>query len=131
MSDPRDLSDRYNTQLSPEEEAAYMKWAKENNRLEDSYDYDMRGAFRKGITADPNGHFPDTFKKPNHPTFSDQSQYHGVDGMVGGSWLRQGEQDAFQPGPANLHWRPLERLQNYFTDREPNAVLLPPRMPLS
>lgn len=124
--DPRDLSHQYNTQLKPEEEANFLQWAKKNGRLGDVYDYDLRGAFRKGLTADPRGHLPDTFKKPNHPTFSDQSQYNGVDGMFGGSWSRQGEQDAFAPGPANLHWRPLENLQNYFRDREPNGVLLPP-----
>jgi hypothetical protein len=126
MADPRDLSEHFNTQLDPDREAAFQKWATENNRLRDMYDYDMRGAWSQGLTGDGRGHFPDTFKKPNHPTFSDQSQYHGRDGMLGGQWSQQDGRDHFLPGPANLHWQSLEELQDYFRRVEPNGVLLPP-----
>ena len=125
MADPKDLSDMYNTPLPAEAEAKYQKWATDNNRTGDAYDYDMRGAWAKGLTGDGRGHFPDTFKKPNHPTFSDQSQYHGTDGMFGGRWSQADGKDQFEPGPANTHWRPLSQLQNYFKDVEPNGVLLP------
>jgi len=97
-----DYTDRYNTNLSPAEEAAYQTWAKKNRREKDTFDYDMRGAWKARIEASDNGHFPDTYKKPNHPTFSNESQYHGVDGEQGGSW--NGE--VFTPGPTNdKYWR--------------------------
>lgn len=83
------------------------------------------------IFNDARGHFPDTYKKPNHPTFSNQSQYNGQDGMYGGTWGKEGEQHTFTPGPANTHWRPLSRLQEYFKNEEPEAILYPPRQPLS
>ncbi len=42
------------------------------------------------MTPSENGHWPDTFKKPNHPTFSVESQYaKGPDAAKAGRW--QGE----------------------------------------
>ena len=70
-----DYSDRYNTKLSPEDEERYQKWAKDNHRENDTWDYDMRGAWKAGVVQSENGHFPDTYKKPNHPTMSDESIY--------------------------------------------------------
>src|SRR5690242_7452603 len=84
--DPNDFSGRYNTQLTPAEEQQFQQWAQASGRANDTYDYDLRGAWKSGAATAPNGHLPDTFKKPNHPTFSDQSQYHGIDGYQGGSW---------------------------------------------
>ncbi|HXK19672.1 MAG TPA: hypothetical protein VNG33_17800, partial [Polyangiaceae bacterium] len=44
-------------------------------------DYDYQAAERAGVKPDPaTGHMPDTFKKPNHMTFSNESQYSGKDG---------------------------------------------------
>ncbi len=122
--DPLDFSNRYNTQLSPAEEQQFQAWAAANNRLRDTYDYDLRGAFKSGAATAPNGHLPDTYKKPNHPTFSDQSQYHGVDGYQGGTWGGgDGRPDTFTPGATNM--LPPGALQRYFQQREPTAQLLP------
>lgn len=82
-----DMTDQYNTPLDDEEERRYHDWAAQNHREGDSFDYDMRGAWKQGERGDPQtGHFPDTYKKPNHPTFSDQSRYHGAGGRMGGRW---------------------------------------------
>jgi len=43
---------------------------------------------------DKDNHGVDTWKKPNHPTFSNQSKYHGVDGFYGGNWNPDG---GYQP----------------------------------
>jgi hypothetical protein len=85
MAEEIDMTDQYNTKLSDEDEAKYQQWAKDNKREKDTYDYDMRGAWKEGITADPSGHFPDTYKKPNHPTFSHESQY-ATPENPGGHW---------------------------------------------
>ena len=87
VDDEEDMTDQYNTQLDPEEEQRYHDWAAQNHREGDTYDYDMRGAWKQGIEGDPRtGHYPDTYKKPNHPTFSDESQYDGSGGRRGGHW---------------------------------------------
>lgn len=118
-----DLSDQYNTKLSPADEAAYQSWAAKNNRTSDTYDYDMRGAWKDGAGQADNGHFPDTYKKPNHPTFSDQSQYSGKDGNVGGTWSKNGDQDVFTPSATNLQHTDPADLQNYFKKVEPDSKL--------
>jgi hypothetical protein len=40
-------------------------------------DYDYAAAEKAGVQPDERGHMPDTFKLPNHITFSDESMYHG------------------------------------------------------
>jgi hypothetical protein len=124
--DPLDFSDQYNTQLSPQDEAAYQAWAQQNNRARDVYDYDVRGWWKSGAAIDDRNHGTDQFKKPNHPTFSDESQYHGVNGMQGGHWNQQpdGSFD-FTPGGTNMYTTP--QLQNYFKRVEPgNELNVPP-----
>lgn len=126
-SDPRDFSNQYNTELSDEDEKGYQKWAKEKGRTKDDYDYDMRGAWKEGVQQSENGHFPDTYKKPNHPTFSDESKYHGKDGNEGGKWAKKdGDKYTFTPGKTNMkHWK-ADELRGYFSEREPgNEVVLP------
>lgn len=88
------------TQLSPEEENQFMAWAGEMRLAgkihpqDDFSDYDMRGYWKetggKG-TADKDSHFPDTYKRPNHPTFSVESKYaqgkyKAKYGSMAGSW---------------------------------------------
>ena len=66
---------QYNTRLPEKEEIEFLQWARKNNLLKDLYDYDLRGAWKAGETPDKNGHLPDKWKKPNHPTFSNESIY--------------------------------------------------------
>jgi hypothetical protein len=119
-----DMSNQYNTQLTPEQEAAFQK----TPHAKDVFDYDARGEFLAGADRNnPTGHGQDTFKKPNHPTFSSGSKYHGVDGHVGGEWtdLKDGSWQ-FAPSQTNLQMNSPEFLQNYFKDREQgNRLVLP------
>jgi hypothetical protein len=59
----------------------------------------LRGAYKAGLKPDPtSGHWPDTFKKPNHPTFSDQSMYAtGENKAKAGRW----EGEKFIPSSAS------------------------------
>lgn len=67
---------QFDTKLSPQDEQSFQAWKAKYAPNDSGADYDLRGAFKSGLTPDPQtGHWPDTFKKPNHPTFSDQSQY--------------------------------------------------------
>lgn len=66
----------YDTQLTGNEEADFYKWKQQYAPNDSGLDYDLRGAFKAGIKPNPKtGHWPDTYKKPNHPTFSVESKY--------------------------------------------------------
>lgn len=130
MTDPLNFSNKYNTVLSKQDEDKFIKWATKNNKLNDVEDYDIRGAWKamqKGeMSPDERGHLGDLFKKPNHPTFSDQSIYHGVDNYLGGSWASNGQGGyVFKPSPTSL-WNP-EKLQEYFKKYEPSSILVLPK----
>lgn len=127
---------RYNTELRKEDEAKYQQWvadrSKSDNRdrSKDEIDYDMRGAWKSGAATAENGHYPDTYKKPNHPTFSDQSQYHGAkdDSGVeqrGGRWVadEKGNPVAFEQSSTNAkHW-PDWAIRDYLDKVEPGVKL--------
>lgn len=132
---------RFNTELTPEETFNYHVWLDEESKArgrdlkEDATDYDMQGAWKDGSrgNAAKNGHFTDTFKKPNHPTFSDQSQYHGTpddhhgDTWQGGQWYEDGGVDHYTPSKKMLDTTtPAEFLRGYMRDREPDAKLVLP-----
>jgi hypothetical protein len=70
------VSDPYETPLSRFEEGEFQKWKQKYAPNDSGFDYDLRGAFKAGVTPDPaTGKWPDTFKKPSNPTFSAGSQY--------------------------------------------------------
>jgi hypothetical protein len=125
--EPPDMSGQYNTPLSPDEEARFQAWAASIGHAGDTREYDLRGAFKSGVTAGADGHFPDTYKKPNHPTFSSESQY-SVPEAPGGTWSggQNGEPWKFTPSEQNLRMRSPAQLQRYFREREPaNQLDLP------
>lgn len=115
-------TEQYNTQLTPQQEEMYQVWrsklptypaapmGRPGSGLQYEDDYDLRGAFLQNLQAvmsqaDGKPHMGDQFKKPNHPSFSDQSQYSVGPTMYGGSW--QGEQ--FTPAPINQLYQALMR----------------------
>lgn len=80
------IFDVYNTPLNPLEELAFNIMKSQSPFANDSgYDYDYRGYYKQYGTLMPidengnftdNGHLTDTYKKPNHPTFSIYSKYY-------------------------------------------------------
>jgi hypothetical protein len=94
---------RFNTALSPQEESKFREWKAKYAPHDSGDDYDLRGAFKAGLEPDPKtGHWPDTFKKPNHTTFSDQSQYAKIMPERAGRWdgdtyVRPAAQPTTQP----------------------------------
>lgn len=126
MDSNADFSELYNTPLSQGQESAFLDWARKNGKLADLADYDLRGAWAAGVAKDERGHLPDTFKKPNHPTFSTESQYHGVNGAQGGTWAKDGGKWVFQASPFNVEMRGKEGMRQYFQQVEPgNALVFP------
>jgi hypothetical protein len=122
------LADPFDTRLSPEEAERYSRWVQETSQKMnrdvsmDNEDYDLRGLYKAQGGFGENGHAPDTFKKPNHPTFSDQSQYHS-DSLQGGHWDQVEGRDRFTPGPTNLKYYSPDQLREYFKRAEPDVIL--------
>jgi hypothetical protein len=131
LSDPKagldiyDYSSRYNRALTPQDEQRFQEWATTNNRQNDAYDYDIRGFWKDNGQFSGNGHGSDLYKKPNHPTFSDQSIYHGADGAEGGTW----GDGTFTPSDHNLQMFSPGGLKRYFDQREPGYRLVLPDKP--
>jgi len=78
---------KYDTKLTPAQEAKYKLAATKAGRINDTANYDLRGAWLdnpKSITS--TGHLTDKFKKPNHPTFSNDSKY-STSSNPGGTWV--------------------------------------------
>ncbi len=77
----------YDTKLSKEDEEKFSSWKKTYAPKDSGEDYDLRGAYKSGLKPDKKtGHWPDTYKKPNHPTFSNQSIYAKDAPDKAGSW---------------------------------------------
>jgi hypothetical protein len=127
---PSDMTGKFNTPLTKPDEAAFQAWLRANKREGDLRDYDMRGAWKENAKQANNGHFPDEFKKPNHPTFSDESKYNRVSGFKGGSWAGDDKRGwEFRASEDNLRNMTPAELQQYFKQVEPDARLVIPKPP--
>ena len=125
-----DYSDQYNTPIPEAKAQAYASWLAYASKTQhrdvglDMYDYDIQGAWLAGEAQDY-GHMTDRFKKPNHPTFSNQSQYHKTSGCTGGVWLKTNGKDLYAVFKDNMLTK--AELAAYFRQVEPDAILLDPR----
>jgi hypothetical protein len=77
----------YDTQLSEEEEREFQRWKAKYAPNDSGADYDLRGAFKAGMKPGDDGHWDDEYKKPNHPTFSDESIYASERPDLAGHWV--------------------------------------------
>lgn len=86
------------TMTDPKDESAFQAWKKKYAHPQDNgEDYDLRGAWKAGLKPGSDGHWPDTFKRPNHPTFSNESKYANNEGAKPGRW--EGEEFIPYAGP--------------------------------
>ena len=76
---------------------------------------------RVEVFSGANGHAGDTYKKPNHMTFSNQSKYDGSEGIKGGKWSVRGGQDVFTVSKTSR--KSKERMKEYFDRVEPGVLL--------
>lgn len=115
------------TELDKDTEQQYQQWRQnlpENLRNEE--DYDLRGAFITGLEPGENAHLPDTFKLPNHPTFSNESVYSSKS-TPGGQWVElEDGKWVFNASPHNVNAYGKDKLIKYFQDYEPDATLVLP-----
>lgn len=86
------------------------------------YDYDSWKKANPDTQMSPGQHYPDTYKLPNHMTFSDESIYHS-DTTPGGHWGQEDGKDTFTPSEYNLKQHTPEEMQDYFKRVEPDVTL--------
>lgn len=117
----------FDTPLTEDQEAEYQKYKSSLGEQGTDEDYDLRGFWLEhGEEPHEKGaHFIDKYKKPNHPTFSDQSQYHGADnGMggihIGGSWV--GDTGYIPPAHVLNDPKKMASLQRYMYEAEGGKV---------
>jgi len=114
----------------------YKDWLDYKSKLEgkdlsaDEQDYDLQSYFNnlkyndKDYTPKKGIHLEDTYKKPNHPTFSSDSMYHIPGIQEGGNWTPDSQgQWSFKPSELNLRNKPAEKMQEYFDESDPTAKL--------
>lgn len=118
---------RYTTPLNTQQEATYQQWRQRlPGDLQNDEDYDLRGAYQANARAAANGHMTDQFKKPNHMTFSDGSQY-STPQTPGGRWIEDGKGGwVFWASPTNLQYHSLPQLADYFAQYEPGSNFVAP-----
>lgn len=99
----------------------------------DTSGYDLRGYYNdnpKGAWEFANseyGHAPDTYKKPNHITFSNESKY-STPSNPGGRWVFENNQDVFYATPQNIkNAGGVDKLQKYFQEQEKGVKLILPK----
>ena len=95
----------------------------------DTTDYDLKKAYENlpydqmKAFATSDVHLPDTYKKPNHPTFSNESIYSN-DSTPGGQWTVENGKDVFIPSKINLQWnRNGMNFYEYMKKYEPNVIV--------
>lgn len=121
----------YSTSLTPREERNFQTWKSQlPENLRNEGDYDLKGLYKKNPNIKPssNLHFEDTYKKPNHITFSEESIYNNPDkGIKGGKWAKENGQDVFYASDINIkNAGGVDKLQDYFKRNEPNVKLILP-----
>jgi len=92
-------------------------------------DYDYMAAKEAGIQPQRGGHWPDTYKLPNHMTFSDQSVY-STESNPGGHWQELGRgRWAYEPSETVLRQHTPSEIRHYFQQHEQgNQLLMQPGM---
>jgi len=127
----------YDTPLTPGQEKQFQGWLgqqgeagkgfqEQENSPTQKTDYDMRGYWQSSgwIPHEAGAHYIDQYKKPNHITNSDQSQYNLTSNGAGGINLmgHWGTGESYTPAPgANIM-----ALQGYMEKAEKGRKLLLP-----
>ena len=97
----------------------------------DTSSYDLRAYYNANPKAamefiKPGVHAPDTYKLPNHITFSDESIYH-TPNTPGGRWAFENGKDVFYASPLNVkNAGGADKLKEYFNKNEPGVKLVIP-----
>lgn len=117
----------YDTPLAPQQQGPYQQWRSSlPGDLQNNQDYDLQGAYLAAMQANGRAHMGDRFKKPNHMTFSDESQY-STPQTQGGHWSEGANGTfAFWASPWNMQQHSWPELTRYMQEAEPGTPLIAP-----
>ena len=103
----------------------------------DTLTYDLRAAYDElpysvmKKFANSNSHLPDTYKKPNHPTFSNESKFHSTE-TPGGKWDKVDGVWYYEPSLLNIEsMGGLKKYEEWFKQNEPGVELMIPQFQVS
>lgn len=117
-------------EVSRKKPEGFKKGGKIEQKEVSDYDIDAyKAAVKRGDISDTmatGGHGPDTFKLPNHPTFSEES-VHSNEKTQGGRCIGEEPYYYFHPSEHNLKNKSPDQLGEYFHNREKKGthVVLP------
>jgi len=128
------LAGQFNTPLTPEQMQQYAAWRSQlPTNLQNTEDYDLQGAFLGDAKESARGHLSDKWKKPNHMTFSNGSEY-STPAIPGGVWADATPQISddekkrwvFWASQQNMRAHPAQQLLDYFRENEPSSIPILP-----
>lgn len=116
----------------------FLAWkSKLPQNLQNERDYDLQGAWHDNLKPSQNLHLPDTYKLPNHPTFSDESVYFNPQTQkYAGHWNETDSSWNYMPYDTNYKKMTIEHkrdggftsLPQIFADGGVNQYDVPARM---
>jgi len=112
----------------PEERPSYEEWLR-LHKVRETPDYDVRAAYEAGIDPDERGHLSDRFKRPNHITYSDESEAaKSKDAPPAGKWVGSDKDGwTFYATQTNINNAGgVDRLRKYFRKNEKDVRLVLP-----
>ena len=125
------MTGQYNTALPEDKRYEFLEWVRHEinhgqpNPLNFLYNFDVQGYWISGDWERQklDDRRSDKWKKPNHPTFSNESIYHGVDDFLGGEWGRDEDKITFSPSETNIKFHGENGLYQYFRRNEPGVII--------
>jgi len=119
----------------PENKPTFEEWyATVPEGKNDTTNYSLREAYNNlpyeimKQFAESSAHLPDTYKKPSHPTFSEESNFSNND-TTGGRWSYEDGKDVFTPSPFNIQQMGgVENYQAWMQRNEPGVRLNIPKL---
>lgn len=101
------------TGLTPLQDSTYQSWkGRLPQPLQYEGDYDLKRLWLEnpGTRPSSNMHFPDRYKLPNHPTFSNESMYFNPSNQyMAGSWQETDSSWNYNPYNSQYKKRLIER----------------------
>ena len=118
------------SQIPPSKKMPFEEWYKTvPEEINDTADYDLKAAYQELPMSilrnwkQGRGHLPDTYKKPTHITFSEESKYSTPE-RRGGKWYYKDGKDYFKPTQINIdNAGGIDKLKEYFQKYEPGVEL--------
>ena len=108
---PQNYKPNIPSQANMETMEGFNQYLSDTGRMSDDYDYESfyndKETFLQWLAEEiknpGKAHFTDKYKRPNHPTFPEESVYSGQDDVVGGKWSNRQGKFTYTPSMYNIN----------------------------